>query len=80
MDPGQCRFGKWLEAEVQAGRSDDPACRLVGSDHEKFHDLAQQILQSQLNGRSAGGFACLTELHSICDRFLEDLETIGTEA
>jgi diguanylate cyclase (GGDEF)-like protein/PAS domain S-box-containing protein len=80
MDQRQCRFGKWLEAEVQAGRSDDPACRLVGSDHEKFHDLAQQILQSQLNGRSAGGFACLTELHSICDRFLEDLETIGTEA
>jgi diguanylate cyclase (GGDEF)-like protein len=79
MDPRQCRFGKWLDLEEQAGRADQPSWRLIGSEHQRFHAIAQKILQAQLRGRSADTFAGLAELHSICDRFLEDLETIGRD-
>jgi diguanylate cyclase (GGDEF)-like protein/PAS domain S-box-containing protein len=77
MDPRQCRFGKWLEVERQAGRGDEPGCRAVDSAHENFHALAMEILQAQ--GGSTSGLAKLTELHGMYDELLMQLETIGRD-
>lgn len=80
IDERQCRFGKWLESERNAGRGDEPGCKVVSDTHEKFHEIAADILRTQTQGRNAEGLAKLSELHSMCDRFLMELETIGHDA
>ena len=77
MDPLQCRFGKWLDTEKRAGRGHEPGCRGIDVAHERFHALAGEILQSQQQGKNARGLGKLAELHSMCDQFLTEMETIG---
>jgi diguanylate cyclase (GGDEF)-like protein/PAS domain S-box-containing protein len=80
MDQGQCRFGKWLEVERQAGRGNEPGCRAVDCAHENFHVLAMEILQAHTQGGNTGGPAKLAELHGRYDELLVQLETIGRDA
>jgi diguanylate cyclase (GGDEF)-like protein/PAS domain S-box-containing protein len=81
MDQRQCRFGKWLEMERQAGRPHDkPECCAVDCAHEKFHAVAMEILQAHTQGLNTGALTRLAELHRMYDEFLMQLDTIGRGA
>jgi hypothetical protein len=73
LDPRECRFTAWLEAERQAGRADLPAFEAIGMLHEQLHGLAEEILNSQANGPSSEGLAQLSVLHRMRDEFLDSL-------
>jgi hypothetical protein len=75
LDPLQCRFGAWLDAEKQAGRGELLAYQLIDAAHGKFHELAAAILTSQAQGGSLDGLGRLGELHEICEGFMAQLET-----
>ena len=77
LDQRQCRFEKWLEAEELAGRGDGPTSQAVKLSHQRFHDLAAEILAVQVDGKNSDGAAWLGQLHQIYDRFAEDLQTSG---
>ncbi len=82
MDQSQCRFGKWLEVEKQAGRENESNTKTVKAIHERFHAMTAEIMQSQthLQGGSLCGHAKLGELHRMCESLLNELETIGRNA
>jgi len=80
MDQRQCRFGKWLEVERQAGRGEEPRCRTVDCAHENFHSLAMEILHAHNQGWNTGASSRLADLHGMYDELLLKLETIGRDA
>lgn len=79
LDRSQCRFGKWLELEKQAGRENESSSRAVKAVHDKFHALTTEIMQAQphLQGASLSEDAKLGELHRMCENLLFELEAIG---
>jgi len=77
IDQAQCRFGKWLEIERQAGRDSKPGCRAVNTVHEELHVLAAEILRNHLQGSSVHTYAKLADLHVLSDQFLMELGMIG---
>lgn len=79
LDKRHCRFGMWLEAEEQAGGDKEPAYRSVEAAHRQFHELAAEIIASQVQGRSAEGLGHLGKLHGLCDDLLAKLETLRQE-
>ena len=80
MDQNQCRLGQWLAIEKRAGRGHEPGYGEIDAAHEKFHALAAQILQDQVQGKNSSGLLRLSELHGMCEQFLTQMETIGREA
>jgi diguanylate cyclase (GGDEF)-like protein/PAS domain S-box-containing protein len=76
LDIRRCRFGMWLDAEGQAGRGEQPACRSVETAHRQFHELAAEIFTAQAQGRNSQGLGRLGELHGLCDELLEQLEIL----
>ncbi len=80
MDQHLCRFGKWLEMERQAGRGDGPGCRAVQMAHERFHEMATEILRAQAQSKSSSSFTNLAALHEICDEFMTKIEMVGEVA
>lgn len=77
LDLRQCRFGKWLEDEEQAGRGDGLASQSVKATHQRFHQVATEILVGHADGKGSNGAGRLGELHQICDHFFKDLERLG---
>ena len=47
LDPGECRFNTWLDAEIIAGRNHSPACQAIQVLHGQLHSLAADILATQ---------------------------------
>jgi diguanylate cyclase (GGDEF)-like protein/PAS domain S-box-containing protein len=80
MDESQCRIGKWLEMEIQAGRGNEPRCKAVSDAHRRFHELAVDILKAQAPGGKSSGFGRLSELHAMCNQFTGELETMECDA
>lgn len=82
MDQSQCRFGKWLEVEKQAGRENASSFRAVKSIHNRFHTLTAEIMHAQthLQGGGLCGYAKLSELHRMSESLLSELEAIGRNA
>jgi hypothetical protein len=76
LDRHQCQFGKWIDAEAQAGRDTMPGYRSVETVHRRFHELAAEIVSSQAQGRNSEGIGRLGELHGLCDDLLEQLEML----
>ena len=77
LDQRQCRFGAWLDAEGQAGRGEQPACRSVETAHRHFHELAAEIFAAQAQGRNSEGLGRLGELHCLCDDLVEQMEMLS---
>ena len=75
----QCRFGAWLDAEAQAGRTLHPDFQGVVAMHFKMHALASGILKLHSQGRTADGVARLAELQTLLDKLLEQLQSFRSE-
>ena len=77
LDPCECRFGAWLEAERQAGRGDQPSFSAIETLHDQLHELAAEILASQAAGHDSNGLERLGMLHGLGDEFLEQLTSLN---
>jgi diguanylate cyclase (GGDEF)-like protein/PAS domain S-box-containing protein len=70
LEPEGCRFSAWLEGEREAGRGNLPAFQIIEMLHQQLHELAAEILHSQIGGPSAEGLSRLTALHRLRDEFV----------
>ena len=73
LDPGECRFNAWLEAEIKAGRDHLPAVQAIQILHEQLHCLAADILATQHGAVCAPGLERLPDLHGLRDELFEHL-------
>jgi diguanylate cyclase (GGDEF)-like protein/PAS domain S-box-containing protein len=73
LDPGECRFGAWLETEIIAGRSDLPAFQAIQVLHGQLHSLAADILATQRGALSEPSLERLPDLHGLRDELFEHL-------
>ena len=66
MNPRECRFGLWLESERLAGRSGSTGFHSIDMLHQRFHEVAGEILQSpphENGAEESGGLAALRRLY-----------------
>lgn len=77
LDPRDCRFAAWLDAEQQAGRANQPTFQAIELLHEQLHGLAEDILRSQAGGPCSEGLARLAMLHHMRDQFLNSLSSLN---
>jgi len=77
LDPGECRFGAWLEGERLAGRADLGAFAAIETLHQQLHALAAEILASQTDGHNSNGLARLGALRGLGHKFLEELTKLN---
>lgn len=77
LDPHECRFSVWLDAERQAGRANLPAFQAIELLHEQLHGLTSEILNSQAGGPCTEGLARLSILHRMRDEFLDSLISLN---
>ncbi len=81
LDPHQCRFGRWLDAEGQVRYGMDPVFKTIESLHCSVHELAVDLLELQAGGRNPEALARLSELHGLRDAMLEQLKSLcGTRS
>ncbi len=73
LDPGECRFNAWLEAEMKAGRSYLPTFQAIQTLHRQLHSLAADILAAQRDGPCAKSLERLPDLHCLRDELFEHL-------
>jgi len=71
----QCRFGAWLDTEVQAGRATHSSFQAIAALHYRIHAVAAGILKFKTSGKDAEGIARLGELHELLDKLLELLQS-----
>lgn len=76
LDPHQCRFGMWLDAEGLARYGAQPAFRAIEPLHRRVHALAVDLLELQAGGRNPEALARLSELHGLRDALLEQLKAL----
>jgi len=73
LDPRQCRFGMWLNAENPATQ---PAFEIIEPLHRQIHMQAAELCELQMRGQNLEALSKLGELHSLRDALLEQLETL----
>ncbi|MEA1052038.1 EAL domain-containing protein [Lamprobacter modestohalophilus] len=78
LDPHQCRFGLWLDAERRAGRDTQPSFSAIDTLHLQTHALADELGQLRTEGRATEAVARLGELHSLCNALLGQMKVLGT--
>lgn len=78
LDPHQCRFGLWLDAERRAGRDTQPSFSAIDTLHLQTHALADELGQLRTEGRATEAVARLGELHSLCNALLGQMKGLGT--
>jgi hypothetical protein len=74
MNPRECRFGSWLESERQAGRTNAPGFHSLDLLHQRFHEVASEILQSQSEESGAEESRGLVELRGLYKDLATHLE------
>jgi len=72
----QCKFGVWLDAEIQSGHDSHPAFQAMVALHWRIHAMAIGIVKFHTQGRSEEGLARLGELHGLLDKLVEHLQTL----
>ncbi len=73
LDPRDCRFSGWLEAEMKAGRNHFPAFHAIQTLHGQLHSLAAEILAAQHGEGRTQGLERLADLHCVRDELFEQL-------
>lgn len=73
LDPNQCRFGAWLEAEGRARPNLPSALQTIRLMHHRIYELANEIFITHAQDRSRG-LSRLPDLHELRDRLLFQIE------
>jgi len=76
LDPHNCRFGLWLEAERLAGRDTQPGFLANDTLHQQVHALADELCQLHTDGRISESVARLGELYSLRDALLGQMKAL----
>jgi hypothetical protein len=66
MNPRECRFGVWLESERLGGQGDSPEFHSIDMLHQRFHEVAGKMLQSQSKenfSEESEGLGALREIY-----------------
>jgi EAL domain-containing protein (putative c-di-GMP-specific phosphodiesterase class I) len=73
LDVHQCRFGKWLDAQLHVGHDTQLAYRDIEQLHNQVHALANELVELQSKGQNSEALAGLSELRNLRDALLGSL-------
>jgi diguanylate cyclase (GGDEF)-like protein len=76
LDPGQCRFGAWLQGEDLAGRGWLPALQEVELSHRYLHELANEILAFKARNLKQEALSRIPEIRALRDALFKKLDEI----
>lgn len=74
LNQHDCRFSKWLDAELLSLSDTNPAYRAIEKVHLNVHALAEELLALKHNDNEVEAIQRLDELHSLQDDFLQKLK------
>jgi hypothetical protein len=73
LDPRQCRFSLWLDAEGRIRHGAQPVFEVIEPLHRQLQALAAELCELHARGRGQEVLARLGELHGLRDALLEQL-------
>jgi diguanylate cyclase (GGDEF)-like protein/PAS domain S-box-containing protein len=73
LDANHCRVGTWLHTEKQSARGTLASIQAIEVLHQQLHGLAEEIFESQAEGRNQEGLARLQQLHYLHEKCLSRL-------
>lgn len=80
LDPRQCRFGRWLDADGLAHYDAHQAFDVIEPLHQQVHTRAAELCELRHGGCSPEALSRLDELHGLRDALLEQLNTLAQES
>ncbi len=76
LDPEQCRFGAWLRTDARTRHGGQKVFQDLDLQHQRIHDLAEQLIQLHAQGQTGLALERLGELHTLRDTLLGQLQRL----
>ncbi|MGZ8222980.1 MAG: EAL domain-containing protein [Methylobacter sp.] len=80
LDPRQCRFGLWLDADGLTPYGLHQAFEVIESLHRQIHARAAELCELRHCGRNLEALSSLSELYELRDALLEQLDTLAQQS
>jgi diguanylate cyclase (GGDEF)-like protein/PAS domain S-box-containing protein len=76
MDHHQCNFGQWLDTDGLSRYGALPTLTSIIELHQQVHTLGAEMLDLQNSGRNAQALQLMSQLETLRDKLLEQLEML----